>query len=831
MFQRRIFAAVALLCALVAPAHAQKTKAQIISEITSLFPDNVVGAITPLALRTVSNDLAISIMPTAPVVSGNLACFNGTTGLLQDCGTGPSSSGIIYIAPYTGGVSQTQSAYNAQRISVLDFGAKGDTVTLFDGAINSTSTAFTSAAATFSFADIGKVIRILGAGTAGGLLETTISGFTSANAVTTTAPAATTVTGAKAFYGSDDTLAIQAAVNTMAVGASPRARGCIDLPNRVFITTAAISVPAFTNVCISGAGASLISDSLGSVIQPSITTDGIVVNSTDPVVFENFGIFYPSAAGNSTACVTFNPPAGSLNYNSSIRHVLCNNSYNGLNTQRLVHAVIDGVEIFDFSNAAIVMQNTLSSAGLVGDAGDNRIVNSSFLGKASIASACVYWSGGGGLTVQNNKCTLAVLGVQINPSANVTTSQINIQGNSFDGMTQAAVFFLRQDGTSAINQIIVSGNTCNLFAATAASCISAPVDPSGIGLKNLIGSNNTVYGPAAANTMFSINTVDNVLLSNNAMQSNNASTTGITIGSTVTNGVIGPQTFTGTFAVDWSNASASYKVSNAVTPSAGGLVYSTADRTAVLAGVAAAGRMAQSGNLASPTWSTASWPSTTTINQLLYSSSANAVAGLATANSSVLVTSAGGVPSLSTTLPNVAHGTPTSITLTSGTGLPLTTGVTGTLPVANGGTGVTTAAGEIARTQVGFIMATPASSVNFNSANTDTAITILLPTGYTRFIVNRVIISHASASLTTSTVGVFSATGGGGVALQSLTANTVSTASDATANNAQNIASGVTNVSFVGASLATPNTIYFRVGTPQGSAATADVTVFYHAIP
>jgi hypothetical protein len=90
-----------------------------------------------------------------------------------------------------------------------------------------------------------------------------------------------------------------------------------------------------------------------------------------------------------------------------------------------------------------------------------------------------------------------------------------------------------------------------------------------------------------------------------------------------------------------------------------------------------------------------------TINQLgVYASTGTTISGLATANSGVLVTSGSGVPSISTTLPNgLALGTPGSVTLTNGTGLPIA-GITGL------GTGV------------GTWLATP-SSANLAAAVTD----------------------------------------------------------------------------------------------------------------
>lgn len=86
-----------------------------------------------------------------------------------------------------------------------------------------------------------------------------------------------------------------------------------------------------------------------------------------------------------------------------------------------------------------------------------------------------------------------------------------------------------------------------------------------------------------------------------------------------------------------------------LTASNGGIIYSTASALAVLAGTATANQVLLSGSSTTPAWSTATYPATTTINQLLYSSSANVIAGLATANGGMLNASSSGVPSMTIT--------------------------------------------------------------------------------------------------------------------------------------------------------------------------------------
>ena len=129
-----------------------------------------------------------------------------------------------------------------------------------------------------------------------------------------------------------------------------------------------------------------------------------------------------------------------------------------------------------------------------------------------------------------------------------------------------------------------------------------------------------------------------------------------------------------------------------LTASNGGLVYSTASALAILSGTSTANQIPLSGANAAPSWSTATYPSTTTINQILYSSSANVIAGLATANRAVLTTGATGIPVLTALATDgqliigSTSGVPAAATLTAGANMTITNaGNSITLASAGGG--------------------------------------------------------------------------------------------------------------------------------------------------
>jgi len=108
-------------------------------------------------------------------------------------------------------------------------------------------------------------------------------------------------------------------------------------------------------------------------------------------------------------------------------------------------------------------------------------------------------------------------------------------------------------------------------------------------------------------------------------------------------------------------------VSGLTTANRGLLVTSNTGVPSILSSPATTGQILQSNAAAAPSYSTSSYPSTNAANTLLYASSANVMAALPTANNGILVTSAGGVPSIGNTvgagltMPSITFNTTTGI--------------------------------------------------------------------------------------------------------------------------------------------------------------------------
>lgn len=117
-------------------------------------------------------------------------------------------------------------------------------------------------------------------------------------------------------------------------------------------------------------------------------------------------------------------------------------------------------------------------------------------------------------------------------------------------------------------------------------------------------------------------------------------------------------------------------------------------------------------------------------------------------------------------------------------------------------------------------------NVNFNAANTDNAIPIRLPLGYTRYRIEQILISGASTSISSATCGVFTGTGATGITIVANTAVTITQTGSDVANNMQSLTPSNQNTAAYSDSI-----LYFRTITAEGSTATASVSIFYQPLP
>lgn len=111
--------------------------------------------------------------------------------------------------------------------------------------------------------------------------------------------------------------------------------------------------------------------------------------------------------------------------------------------------------------------------------------------------------------------------------------------------------------------------------------------------------------------------------------------------------------------------------------------------------------------------------------------------------------------------------------------------------------------------------------VSFATASVDTALPVVLPTGFTEYVVSniRLVNNGPVATLTTATCGVFTSPGGGGVTVvNSGVAVTITSNTPGTNNNTQPLGINNTNTQYY-----TNGTIYFRLLIPQSSLATCNV--------
>ncbi len=271
--------------------------------------------------------------------------------------------------------------------------------------------------------------------------------------------------------------------------------------------------------------------------------------------------------------------------------------------------------------------------------------------------------------------TLPASGTLVNNAVTTLSSLVSI-GTITTGTWNATAVTVPYGGTglaTITDHGVLLGSGTGAITPTAAGTSGQPLLSGGAGADPNWGTLGVAYGGTGTTTF----TIHGVLLGQTAGAI--VATSAGTSGQPLLSGGAGADPNWGTLGVAYGGTGATTLTIHGVL-----LGQTTGAVTATAAGTAL--QILQSGGAAAdPVWSTATYPATTTINQILYSSSANVIAGLATGNSGVLVTGGTGIPAIATDIPTAVTIGAKYIYRADGTDVPLADGGTNaSLTAANG---------------------------------------------------------------------------------------------------------------------------------------------------
>lgn len=360
------------------------------------------------------------------------------------------------------------AAYSIGWVSIADFGAIGDMQTQYDGAITSSTNTFASATAIFTAFDVGKAIRITGAGAAGADLLTTISAFTNSHSIVLTSNASSTVSAKRFDYGTNNTTPITNAIASLSVQAIigiPSHNSVLYIPPGAYFTNGGFTIPVPVTVMGEGATGGKFFGSLGpdrnnydiSRIASTSATNTLFAFSSPGVIIQ--GVGFQNISG-----VTPTGGAGISMAQDGLRilHSAVAGFWDDVLDTVSTEVVFDDVFFYNYVRFGYNQGNTINP-----DGGQQAISNCNFY-EQQYSGTGIFVVRGGGMKVVNCNFENDILSPgQVNCiqfALTGSTVDALIANNSFENYTGAGVLLGTSGGTFA--DVVIAGNQFSPYTST-----------------------------------------------------------------------------------------------------------------------------------------------------------------------------------------------------------------------------------------------------------------------------------------------------------------------------------------------------------------------------